>query len=86
VRGVPVVQLYEDERVVMFRSVDFVAYLNKTKTDAIKNKDLWFKTNRAMGVENTRVRVGKTVIPVWYLPVSAVEENEQHAVDFTPEY
>lgn len=86
VRGVPVVQLYNDERVVMFRHVDFVAYLSKTRTDAIKNKDLWFKANRAMGVLNTRVRVGKNVIPVWYLPVSMIEENEQHAADFTPEY
>lgn len=86
VRGVPVVQLHQDERVVMFRHVDFVAYLTKTKTDAIKNKDLWFRANRSMGVQNARVRVGKNVIPVWYLPVSAVEENEQHAVDFTPDY
>jgi hypothetical protein len=86
VRGVPVVQLHQDEKVVMFRHVDFVAYLTKTKTDAIKNKDLWFRANRSMGVQNARVRVGKNVIPVWYLPVSAVEENEQHAVDFTPDY
>lgn len=86
VRGVPVVQLYHDERVVMFRHVDFVAYLAKTRTDAIKNKDLWFRANRHMGVENARVRVGKNTIPVWYLPVSEIEENEQHAADFTPEY
>ena len=86
VRGVPVVQLYHDERVVMFRHVDFVAYLAKTRTDAIKNKDLWFRASRHMGVQNTRVRVGKNTIPVWFLPVSEIEENEQHAADFTPEY
>jgi hypothetical protein len=70
----------------MFRHVDFVAYLSKTRTDAIKNKDLWFKASRHMGVQNTRVRVGKNVVPVWFLPVSMIEENEQHAADFTPEY
>ena len=86
IRGVPVVQLYHDELVVMFRHVDFVAYLAKTRTDAIKNKDLWFRANRHMGVENTRVKVGKQVIPVWYLPVSKVQEVEQHAADFKPEY
>lgn len=85
-RGVPVVQILQDDRVVMFRHVDFVAYLNKTKTDAIKNKDLWFKASRSMGVQSTRVRVGKTVVPVWYLPVSDIEENEQHVADFKPEY
>lgn len=86
VRGVPVVQLYNDEKVIMFRHVDFVAYLGKTRTDAIKNKDLWFRANRSMGVENTRVRVGKNTIQVWYIPVSQIEENEQHAADFKPEY
>ncbi|MBT9158754.1 MAG: hypothetical protein DDT26_00001 [Dehalococcoidia bacterium] len=85
-RGVPVVQIHNDERVVMFRHVDFVAYLTKTRTDAIKNKDLWFKASRKMGVSNTRVRVGKTSIPVWLLPVSAVEQHDQTAADFTPEY
>lgn len=86
VRGVPVVQLYHDQLVVMFRHVDFVSYLAKTRTDAIKNKDLWFRANRHMGVENTRVKVGKQVIPVWYLPMSAIQEAEQHAADFKPEY
>ena len=85
-RGVPVVQLFNDERVVMFRHVDFVAYLIRTRTDAIKNKDLWFKANRNMGVQNTRVRVGPAVVSVWYVPASAIVESEHHAVDFTPEY
>lgn len=85
-RGVPVVQLHKDERVVMFRSVDFSAYLQKTKTDAIKNKDLWFKASRSMGILNDRIRVGSSVIPVWYLPVAAIDEEVQHAAKFEPEY
>lgn len=85
-RGVPVVQLHKDERVVMFRSVDFVNYLQKTKTDVIKNKDLWFRASRSMGVKNDRVRVGKQVLPVWYLPASLIEEETQHAARFEPEY
>lgn len=85
-RGQPVVQLYRDERVVMFRHADFVGYLTKTRTDAIKNKDLWFRASRGMGVADTRLRIGKTVVPVWYLSVSEIEEQEQHAKDFTPEY
>lgn len=86
IRGVPVVQLYNEERVVMFRHVDFVAYLNKTKTDAIKNKDLWFRASRSMGVASTRVRAGKVVIPVWYIRADMIEESEQHVADFRPEY
>lgn len=86
VRGVPVVQLHENERVVMFRSVDFVMYLQKTRTDVIKNKDLWFRASRGMGVQSHRVRVGKSVVPIWFLPVSAIEEEVQHAAKFEPEY
>jgi hypothetical protein len=86
IRGIPVVQIEDEERVIMFRSVDFVSYLQKTRTDAVKNKDLWFKASRDMGVKNTRIRVGKSVLPVWYLPVSFIEEETQHAADFKPEY
>lgn len=85
-RGVPVVQLYDNVKVVMFRSVDFTTYLQKTRTDVIKNKDLWFRASRGMGVQNTRVRVGRNVIPVWYLPAAAIEEEVQHAAKFEPEY
>lgn len=85
-RGVPVVQLHDQIRVVMFRSVDFVTYLQKTRTDVIKNKDLWFRASRGMGVQNARVRVGKSVLPVWFLPVAQIEEEVQHAAKFEPEY
>lgn len=85
-RGNPVVQLHKDERVVMFRHADFVTYLTKTKTDVIKNKDLWFRASRKMGVDGCRLRIGKMVVPVWYVPVAELEINEQHPADFTPEY
>jgi hypothetical protein len=39
-----------------------------------------------MGVQNTRIRTGKAVIPVWYLPVATIEEEVQHAAKFEPEY
>lgn len=86
IRGIPVVQLHENERVVMFRSVDFVSFLQRTKTDVVKNKDLWFKLTGHMGVMSTRVRIGKVVLPVWYVPVAAIEQEEQHATRFEPEY
>lgn len=85
-RGVPVVQLLENELVVLFRHVDFVAYLQRTKTDLIKNKDLWFKANRNMGVKNARVRVGKQVINVWYVMVDGLQEERQDVPNFNPEY
>jgi hypothetical protein len=85
-RGLPVVQLHEERRVVMFRHADFVAHLQRSKTDAIKNKDLWFKASRYMRVDNTRIRVGKQTISVWYLPVDELQEESNQPRDFTPEY
>lgn len=87
-RGMPVVQYLDkaEGRVVMFRSVDFVTYLQRMKTDVIRNKDLWFRMNGAMGVENTKIRVGKSVIPIWYFPLDLIEQDEQHAAQFQPEY
>lgn len=85
-RGVPVVQILDDVKVVMFRSNDFIAYLQKMKTDVVKAKDLWFKVSEKMGVGSTRLRVNKVAMGVWYLPVNQVEEEEHHAAHFKPEY
>lgn len=85
-RGMPVVGIISGLRVIMFRSSDFVSYLHRTKTDAIRNKDLWFKVSKSMDVANARVRVGKTVMPVWYVPADSFSQEEHHVRDYTPEY
>ena len=78
------VQVYKGQRVVMFRHVDFQAYLQKTKTDT--GKDLWFRASRKLGVLNDRVRVGKYVVGVWYLPIDDESGERQEPHDFKPEF
>lgn len=83
-RGAPVVQVFHGQRVVMFRHVDFQSYLQKTKTDV--GRDLWFRVSNKLGVQHDRVRVGKYVIGVWYLPIEDEQSEEQRPHDFNPEF
>jgi hypothetical protein len=83
-RGVPVVQHYDGQRVIMFRSIDFVNYLKATKTDGAQ--DLWFKVSRTLGVSSARVRIGMFGLTnVWFVPVSPENSEKQNVPDFKPE-
>lgn len=71
-RGLPVIQEYEGERMVMFRAQDFINYLKRTKAEELKGVNMWFAI-KDMGVGNTRLRVGDAdFCRVWYLPVKEV--------------
>lgn len=70
-RGLPVVQKHEGERVVMFKGNDFVNYLKRTKAEELKGVNLWFAI-KELGVMHTRLRAGEENINVYYLPVSQV--------------
>ncbi len=85
-RGVPVVQVFEGVRVVMFRSVDFLQYLRRTKSDTVKEKDLWFKASKYAGVQSTRVKIGNKPVSVWFLPVEDVEEERMDVPHLAPEF
>jgi hypothetical protein len=78
-RGLPVVQVQDGERCVLFRGQDFVNYLKRTKSEELKGVNLWFAV-KEIGVGHTRVRVtGKENINVWYLPVSQVLHGGESA-------
>lgn len=70
-RGNPVVQKYEGDRMVMFRAEDLVNYLKRFKSEELKGINLWFAV-KGLGVSHTKVRVSDQSINVWYLPVSEV--------------
>jgi hypothetical protein len=74
-RGMPVVQLMDGERCVVFRQHDFVSYLKRTKSEELKGVSLWFAI-RGLGVQHVKMRVGQASINVWYLPVHVVMERE----------
>jgi len=85
-RGMPVVQMKHEEKVVMFRSIDYEDYLKRTKTDIPRNKSLWYKANKELGVKFDRIRIKQQVIPIWYIGVSKIVDTEFEPIDHNPEY
>lgn len=82
-RGQPVVVKVDGARCVTFRAQDFVNYLKRTKSEELKGVNLWFAV-RELGVIHQKIRVGKSIINVWYMPVQEViaEEGEPDTPKF----
>jgi hypothetical protein len=80
-RGMPVIQVVEGERSVMFRPQDFINYLKRTKSEELKGVNLWFAV-KDMGVGYSKVRAGDSNINVWHIPVKDVLRGQPTA----PEY
>ena len=85
-RGMPVVQVHQGEKVVMFRSVDYEDFLKRTRTDIPRNKNLWHRANRDMGVTFTRVRLKHQIISVWCVPFEKLVGQKFDSVNFEQEY
>lgn len=67
--GSPVVQERDGERVVYFRGPDFVSYLKKNRAEELKGANLWLALREA-GVQHCRLRVRKSPLQVWYVPLT----------------
>lgn len=84
IRGLPVVQSMGingiDGRSVLFRGMDFVQYLKRTKSEELKGSALWMAL-KAVGVDHHRLRVGKRIINVWGLIV-----DKNHMTRLDPDY
>jgi hypothetical protein len=85
-RGMPVVQMFQGNKVIMFRSIDYEDFLKRTKTDIPRNKTLWHRANRDLGVSFARVRVKNHVIQVWVVPFEKVVDVQFDSVDHELEY
>lgn len=80
VHGVPVLDMmriqdkdtgeWSQTNVVLFRSTDFVNYLQRRKVIAfLPNHNLW-AILRDVGCGHTKLRAGKRTVQAWYVPVS----------------
>lgn len=79
-RGLPVVQIMEGDRAVVFRGQDFINYLKRTKSEELKGVNLWFAVKDA-GVGHSRIRIpgpDNDNINVWYVPVKQVMMSLEH--------
>lgn len=84
--GSPVVQVNETtkQRCVYFRGSDFIDYLKKNRSEELKGPNLWMAL-RKVGVEHTRLRAGKKVIPVWFVPLTDEDAVELSEPNVEPE-
>lgn len=80
-RGMPVVQVYDGERCVVFRAQDFIQYLKRTKSEELKGVNLWFAI-KDIGVRSVKMRVGKNNINVWCIPVLEVLHDDIEPIEF----
>lgn len=88
-RGLPVVQVVDGERCVVFRSQDFVSYLKRTKSEELKGINLWMAA-KELGVKHTRFRVPgpkghEENINVWHIPVKLVMGTGVEAPEYKSE-
>jgi len=82
--GSPVVQERDGVRCVMFRAMDFVDFLKKSKSEELKGTNLWMAL-RSSGVEHARVRAGSSYVSVWIVPLSGDDVVQIPDIDMEPE-
>jgi hypothetical protein len=65
--GMPVVQQEDNgQKFICFRGMDFVSFLKKSRSEELKGTNLWMAL-RGAGVSHKKMRIGESVIQVWYL-------------------
>lgn len=70
-RGLPCVQVINGERCVVFRQMDFVAFLKRTRSEDARGAAVWMAV-KDIGVTHTKIRVGEKNLNVWIMPVDEV--------------
>lgn len=83
-RGLPVVQDLDGERVIVFRGKDFQDFLKRTKGDELKGVNLWMAI-KDMGTQTTKIRIGDQTINVWTLPLKQALRDDADPLSFKSE-
>ena len=76
-RGLPVKDKVKKQEAIIFRGTDFATFLRRKRVSfAASNTQLWLILRR-VGCDHGKVRVGGTIIRVWYMPNDAVEKTPE---------
>ena len=83
--GIPVVQIFADIKVVMFKGQGFIDFLKKTRGDEIKGPALWLALKQ-LGVSHTKIRIDGAPKPIWYVPVEEISEPDTSSARIESEF
>ncbi|HLO98255.1 MAG TPA: hypothetical protein VK171_06645, partial [Fimbriimonas sp.] len=88
VRNIPVVQVIDGVRCVVFKGIAFSEFLKRNKADLQSGMDLWTTLRRECGAAHTRIRIPGvgTPVNVWYAPLDEGYNATMEDADVKPEY
>jgi len=86
-RNIPVVQVVNGVRCVVFRGTAFSEFLKRNKAEVMTGMDLWTTLRRDCGADHDKMRIpGNKVINVWYAPITEEHEVKADEPEFRTEF
>ena len=86
-RNIPVVQVINGQRCVVFKGTAFSEFLKRNKAEVLHGMDLWIALRRDCGADHDKMRIpGGKVINVWYAPITEEHEVKIDEPVFRSEY
>ena len=86
-RNIPIVQVINGQRCVVFKGTAFSEFLKRNKAEVLHGMDLWIALRRDCGADHEKMRIpGGKVINVWYAPITEEHEVKIDEPVFRSEY
>lgn len=86
-RNIPVVQVINGVRCVVFRGTAFSEYLKRNKAEVMSGMDLWTTLRRDCGADHDKIRIpGDKVVNIWFAPITPEHEVKADEPRFTSEF
>lgn len=86
-RNIPVVQVINGVKCVVFRGTAFSEYLKRNKAEVMSGMDLWTTLRRDCGADHDKMRIpGDKVVNVWYAPITQEHEVKADEPKFSTEF
>jgi hypothetical protein len=86
-RNIPVVQVINGQRCIVFRGTAFSEFLKRNKAEVMTGMDLWIALRRDCGADHDKMRIpGGKPINIWYAPITEDHEEKVNEPRFKSEF
>lgn len=86
-RNIPVVQVINGTRCIVFRGTAFSEFLKRNKAEVMTGMDLWTSLRRDCGADHDKLRIpGGKPINVWFAPITEDHEVKVDEPKFRSEF